>query len=146
MKYAGLVATLFMLPVMAAAQLGSSDYIVAEVPFQFTVNNKSVPAGKYIVKPALEGSSTLAIENETINAHAAFFVIEENAASGNGNALVFHKYGDQYFLSGIRLNASIIKRLSESKQEADLHARNTTGLEKVSIAALKYCTPTGDKK
>jgi hypothetical protein len=134
-----------MLPVMAAGQLGSSDYIVAEVPFQFMVGNRSVPAGTYVVRPALEGSSTLAIEDEAINVHAAFFVTEESTASGKGNSLVFHKYGDQYFLSGIRLNGSIIERLSESKQEADLHARNTTGAEKVSIAALKY-DPAGRQK
>jgi hypothetical protein len=131
-----------MLPVMAAAQMGSSNiyYIVAEVPFQFMVGNRSVPAGTYVVKPApaLEGTSTLVIENKTVNAHAAFFVTEENTKAGKGNSLVFHKYGDEYFLSGIQLNGSTIERLSENKQEADLHARNATAPEeKVFVAALK---------
>jgi hypothetical protein len=138
LKNAALVAMFFMLPAMAAGQLGSSDYIVAEVPFRFMVGNRSVPAGTYIVKPALDGCPTLAIENERLNVHAAFFVTAENTASGKGNSLVFHKYGEQYFLSGIRLNGSIIEELPESKQEADLHARNITGAEKVSIATLNH--------
>lgn len=129
LKHAGLVAMLFMFSVVATGQLGSSDYIVAEVPFQFMVGNRPVPAGTYIVKPALEGPSTLAIENEKANVHAAFFVTEENTATGKGNSLVFHKYGDRYFLSGIRLNGTIIERLRESKPEADLHGRNATVLK-----------------
>jgi hypothetical protein len=48
MKFATriLALTVTLLPILAAAQLGSSDKIVFQVPFQFTVANKVVPAGQ----------------------------------------------------------------------------------------------------
>ena len=140
MKHARLtlVATLMMLPVVASAQLGPSQHIVVEVPFQFTVDNSAVPAGTYVVKPAyLWNSSMLVIENEKAKVHVAYFVSYENAQTGQGTSLIFHKYGERYFLSGIRLNGTTIERLSERKQEAELRAQNTAAAEKASLAALK---------
>jgi len=127
-----------MLPVVAVAQLGGpTQQIVTEVPFQFTVGNSPLPAGTYIIlKPGYLWSSTLVIENDKAKVHVPFFVSYENAQTGQGTSLIFHKYGDRYFLSGIRLNGSTIERLSESKQEAELRAQQTTA-EKASMAALK---------
>ena len=132
-----LTATLLMLPAMAVAQLGPSNHIVTEVPFQFMVGNSALPAGTYIVKQAYADSIMLAIENESAKVHIGFLVSEEKARTGQGTSLIFHRYGDRYFLSGIRLNRGIIERLSESKAEVELRARNATEEEKVSIAALK---------
>jgi len=107
------------------------------VPFQFMVGNSALPAGTYIVKQAYADSIMLAIENESAKVHIGFLVSEEKARTGQGTSLIFHRYGDRYFLSGIRLNRGIIERLSESKAEVELRARNATEEEKVSIAALK---------
>ena len=133
-----LTATLLVFPAMAVAQLGPSNHIVTEVPFQFMVGNSALPVGTYIVKRVDEDSMImLAIENESAKVHIGFLVSEEKARTGQGTSLIFHRYGDRYFLSGIRLNRGIIERLSESKAEAELRARNATEEEKVSIAALK---------
>ena len=125
MKHAGLtlIAALLMLPGMAAAQLGPSDTIVTEVPFQFMVGDRSVPAGRYIVKLVYEESPMMVIENDRAKVRVAFLVNEEEARVGEGISLIFHKYGDHYFLRGIRLNGSTIEHLSESKVEAEFRAR-----------------------
>ena len=133
-----LAATFLMLPAMAVAQLGPSNHIVVEVPFQFMVGNRALPAGRYIVKQAYEESLMLAIENTSAKVRIVFHVNEEKAQTGQGTSLIFHQYGGRYFLNGIRLNEGIIERLSESKAEAGLRARNATASEgKVSVAALK---------
>ena len=140
MKFATLTftATLLMVPAMAVAQLGPSNHIVTEVPFQFMVDNRAVPAGTYVVKQVYEGPLMLAIENTSAKVHVVFLVTEEKAQTGQGTSLIFHQYGGRYFLSGIRLSEGIIERLSESKAEAELRARNaTTAEEKVSVTALK---------
>lgn len=130
------MAMLMMLPVVAAAQLGPSQHIVTEVPFQFMVGNSPLPPGTYVVK-RLWNSSALLIENDKAKVHVPFLVSYEKAQTGQDTSLIFHKYGDRYFLRGIRLNGSVIERLSESKQEAELRAQNTAAAKKASIAALK---------
>ena len=133
-----LAATLLMLPAMAVAQLGPSNHIVTEVPFQFMVDNRAVPAGTYVVKQVYEGPLMLAIENTSSKVHIVFLANEEKAQTGQGTSLIFHQYGNRYFLNGIRLNEGIIERLSESKSEAELRARNARAPEeKVPVAALK---------
>jgi len=130
-----LIGTLFMLPTLAAA---ASNHIVIEVPFQFMVDNRPVPPGTYIVKQTYEDSNRMAIENESVKIHLVFLVNKEQAQAGQGASLIFDQYGDRYFLNGVRLNEGIIERLSESKSEAELRARNARAPEeKVPVAALK---------
>jgi hypothetical protein len=101
------------------------------------VGNRTVPAGTYTVKQEYEGSLILAIENTSAKVHIVLLAGEEKAQTGQGTSLIFHQYGDSYFLNGIRLNEGLIERLSESKAEAELRAENATAAEKASMAALK---------
>jgi hypothetical protein len=145
MKYAkmlhGLLLTLLpmLLPIVAAAQLASTDKLVFEVPFEFTAANKVVPAGECIVQPAVIGENALSIRNVAakVDFFSSTFRDESKKASG-AYALVFHKYGDRYFLTGIKLAASrTTYRLPENKAEAELRARNMSATEEIVLAALK---------
>ena len=52
-------------------------------------------------------------------------------------ALVFKRYGDRYFLSGIKLEGSkIAYRLPESKAAAELRAENVSATEETVLATL----------
>ena len=108
MKYAKqmLALALTLLPALAAAQLHSGERILAQVPFEFMVANKPVPAGEYIVQPVTMDGRTLVIRNTT--ARLGMF---SQAALSEGRktaayTLVFHKYGAQYLLvyRQLRLN------------------------------------------
>jgi hypothetical protein len=106
MKYAKrmLALALTSLPILAVAQMVSSTRIVSQVPFPFTVANKHVPAGQYTVEPATNGGRTLAIRS--IGAKVGLFTpaIPTLAKKASGSyALVFHKYGNTAFLTGIKL-------------------------------------------
>ena len=141
MKHANwlVVVTLVVLSSMAAAQLIGSSRVVAQVPFEFMVANKIVPAGECEVQAITMDGRTLVIRNA--EAKVGLFSPTSQWESKQGAshyALVFKHYGDRYFLSGIRLQGSkITYRLRESKLEAELRAKNGAATEETLRAALK---------
>ena len=63
---------------------------------------------------------------------------DETRTPAANYALVFHKYGDQYFLWGMKVKGSrTIYRLPESKAEAELLARNEPVTEEILLASLQ---------
>jgi hypothetical protein len=141
MKHANwlVVVTLVLLSGMAAAQLNSRTRVVAQVPFEFMVANKIVPAGEYEVQAITMDGRTLVIRNA--EAKVGLFSPSSQWESKQGAshyALVFKHYGDRYFLAGIQLQGSKITcRLPESKVEAELRAQSVAATEETLRASLK---------
>jgi len=110
----------------------------AKVPFQFRAGNTVVPAGQCAVQRAGLNPGTLVIRND--GAKIALFATAQrvNAPKGSsGNALIFHKYGERYFLSGIRVAGSTIAyELPEGKYEAELRAQNVPASQEIVLAQL----------
>jgi hypothetical protein len=130
--------TLTLLPLLAAAQMRSNDKLVANVPFQFKAGEKAVPAGECIVQSATMGGRTLAILNVAAKTSTLVPAMPEEPNEAAGRyTLVFHKYGDRYFLTGIRQGGKTIDRLPESGAEAELRAQNVAVTEEVLLASLK---------
>jgi len=140
MKYATrmLAIVVTMMPLLASAQLGSNG-LVAKVPFQFRAGNTVVPAGQCIVQRAGTDPRTLLIRNS--GAKVALFAMARmvSATKGSsGNALIFHKYGERYFLSGIRVSGSpTAYQLPEGKAEAELRAQNVPASQETLLAQLQ---------
>ena len=134
-----LALTLTILPLLAAAQLSDNDRIVAQVPFEFVVGARSIPAGECSVRLAARGWRTLMIHNQA--AKMALFAptsLDETKQASGHYALVFHKLADKYFLAEIKLAGSnAIYRLPQSKAEAELLSQNVTLTEKILLASLK---------
>ncbi len=141
MKYAKRIfaLTLIVLPVLAAAQLSSTDRIVTQVPFDFMVGNKHVPAGECVVRSAFMGGNALVIHNATAKVSLFSSAIPaETKKAASVYALVFHKYGDQHFLAGLKLAGSkTTYRLPQSKAEAEILAQNVPATEEILLASLK---------
>ena len=133
------VMTLVVLSGMAAAQKIGSTRIVAQVPFEFMVANKIVPAGECIVQAATMDSKTLVIRNSEANVSLmSTSSTAEGKQDASHYALVFKRYGDRYFLSGIKLqDSNITYLLPESKVEAELRAQNVAATEETLLASLK---------
>jgi len=131
--------TLVVLSGMAAAQLDSRSKIVAQVPFEFVVANKVVPAGEYAVRVANIDGHILDISDARTNV-GVFSPSSrtETKQPASHCALVFNQYGDRYFLSGIKLQGSkIAYRLPESKAEAELRAQNVSPIVETLLASLE---------
>ena len=136
-KWAVAIAFL-MLSGMAVAQIGSSR-IVTNVPFEFMVANKLVPAGQCIVQAATMDGQNLMISNAgaKVGLISSTSTSEEKSRAAH-YALVFTRYGDRYFLSGIKLEGSKIRyRLPESKVERELRAKNVTSTEETLVATSR---------
>jgi hypothetical protein len=141
MKHANwlVVVTLVVLSGMAAAQLIGSTKVVAQVPFEFMVANKTVPAGEYTVQAFTMDGNTLMIRNQEAKVGLVSPSSQsEGKQEASHYALVFKHYGDRYFLSGIKLQGSnITYRLPESKVEAELRAQSAPATEESLRASLK---------
>ena len=110
------LVTLAALP--AAAK--SVDGMRAQVPFDFHVGNKLVRAGNYTVDSMTADELLIRISN---GKDVASTTTNSTRERGNGESrprLVFHKYGDQYFLSAVWGADSTGRTLSESKRERNL--------------------------
>jgi hypothetical protein len=133
------VAMLVVFSGMALAQLNSNSTIVAEVPFEFVAANKIVPAGECKLQTATMDGKTLVIRN--VGAKTSLFAstsMTEEGQAASHYALIFNRYGDQYFLTGVKIEGSnIIYRLPESRAEMELQAQNAPSTEETLFASLK---------
>jgi len=137
-KWAVLVM-LVTLSGLAVAQMIGSTRIVTEVPFEFVAGNRIVPAGECAVQAGTLDRQTLQLNN--VAAKVGLFLrtsTTESKAGAGHYALVFHRYGDQYFLTGVKLQGSKISyRVQESKAEAELRARNASATDETLLAYTK---------
>ena len=97
--------------------------VKATVPFDFTINNTTVPAGTYIISSTSQ--DVLRISDQK-HVHLLTTALMDSSNADKGNVLVFHKYGNQYFLSEIRSkDSSMNLRLPVWKTEKQARAAQT---------------------
>jgi hypothetical protein len=83
----------------ASAQIdGDLD---ADIPFQFHVGPKELPAGRYRVHVLDEGTQRIMEITSADGSTSALFQVQESDAKSAPaqSELIFNKYGDDYFLS-----------------------------------------------
>jgi hypothetical protein len=108
------------------AQTKQGD-VTADIPFPFVVATQTLPAGHYIVSPL--NTDNLSIHDASnhnifVPAHSAQRPMNDNRCK-----LVFHRYGDTYFLSEVWVAGNAMgKALFRSRAERDLAA---SGKEKM---------------
>jgi hypothetical protein len=123
---------------LAAAQ-SASPRIVAQVPFDFMVSNKTIPAGEIVLKSDNPEKSLWLVRNT--DAKAGLFSlasVTDQTMDATNTLLTFHRYGNQYFLSEIRVEGSNVSyQLPETKAETEIRARNLTPADSKIVATLK---------
>jgi len=75
--------------------------MTANIPFEFTVANKKLPAGEYSVTRAQETSGDLILQINSKDGRESIsrLTIPVNTLEPKDDSrLVFHRYGDEYFL------------------------------------------------
>lgn len=117
----------------------------ATVPFEFTVGEKTLAAGDYYVDSITQSGDTIRIGNTESLATVASLTIPADGTSKNAK-LVFHRYGQHYFLAQVWSGASNEGRqLMKSRQERAIekesgrlaalrHQKTRTTYETVEIA------------
>jgi hypothetical protein len=92
---------LMLTAVSVCAQSERSE--VLNIPFNFIVAGKTLPAGEYTVEPNKKDSHKVWLVQSRDGRTSALFTTMPVRASETQEKtkFVFHKYGDQYFLSQI---------------------------------------------
>ena len=119
MKQITALALFLAATIITAGKAIAQDYAVqATIPFSFTVNGKQLPAGNYTIGTDVTSPRILKISDRTQHANALAMSMPAAEEKHKSNQLVFHKYGDQYFLCEIRSQQSSLNvELPTSRQE-----------------------------
>ena len=91
--------TVFAAAVLALPLCAEEATFRVDVPFEFSVRNTTAPAGTYDIRVLAGQEVQLVVGNDCYFLHAAW-----GASSYTGSheaKLVFHRYGNQYFLSQV---------------------------------------------
>jgi hypothetical protein len=120
--------------VTAGSALAQDHRAKATVPFNFTVNGSRLPAGNYTIGSDSAIANVLTITERDKSVHIMALGQTDPNYSGTSSKLVFHKVGNQYFLSDICYSDSSTKvhfptskaekRARTETQEAGLRVNN----------------------
>jgi len=117
----GLVSMFALLGAVTSANAQLSSPIRAKIPFDFNVGKKKLPAGEYTFRRLSDFSDnkTMFVNNVDGSVHLFKSILEAQVLTPkNQSVLVFHKYGDQYFLEQIWLKGELEgTQLPESRTE-----------------------------
>src|SRR5690242_10276270 len=115
-----IAAALMVMPMLATAQLAHTVSISTQVPFEFVVGDRVVPAGKCVLQAANAAADTILIRND--DKMVRLFSSTSLGDARNvpaSNQLVFHKYGERYFLAAVRVQGTRIMYWLPGEQAGD---------------------------
>ncbi len=129
--------------VTANGQL-SSHLVTADIPFDFIVADQTFPAGKYTVRTSSDNGKVLKIAS--LDAKSSIVRLSNSVTDSQGtnrNArMVFHRYGQDYFLAEVWSGENSGRQLIKSKKEVKLEheraliAKSDSSRETVEVLAL----------
>lgn len=140
----GLIMSVLVVGVMMVASVApanaQNNSVSANVPFEFTIGGKSLPAGEYMVRAFTQNGNTLAVSNKSSSKSAIRLSIPIQAASESKNTkLVFHRYGPRYFLAEVWVAGEKTGRqLLKSKEESTIESQLAVVLPKGELLASTY--------
>jgi hypothetical protein len=132
------VAAIIGIGASATTASAQNSMVRAYVPFEFTVGETALARGVYDVADVGGSTAVLLVRSMF---HGAF-VLGLRAEPVDGvdtPALVFHRYGDRYFLREIRMSGLSAIDLPETPVEREAAARvaNRFDATVITIAALR---------
>lgn len=111
----------------------------AYVPFEFTVGNQTLPAGRYDVSQITTGGRTISVRNRQ-NGESAVRLssLLKQFEPAKRSVLVFNRIGDSYFLSEVWLGGEtdgrqVLKSKAEESARRDVAMISPKHYERVEI-------------
>jgi hypothetical protein len=125
-----------------SANAQTSQRVNAQVPFDFIVGDKTLCAGKYSISSAMQGGSALLVQNVEAKIGAIRLTDQVQTRSNKTNPrLVFHRYGQTYFLAEVWQGGDTGRALHASKTERALRRERSliaqTSYETVELIASR---------
>ena len=131
-----LVVVLALATAVVSANAQSANKVVADIPFEFSVGYKTMAAGEYIVQPVATAGDALMIRSAD-NKTSALRPSESTGQMKNKTQarLVFHRYGERYFLAEVWNGADTSGRQLLKSQEERAIASQLAGIASMSDAS-----------
>jgi hypothetical protein len=114
-----------------------AQQLKANIPFDFTVGNTTMPAGEYTVSSSHRNFVDLKSADRTLMATVGGSQSYNEAKSSSGGELVFARYGDHYFLDSVLCHNVSALNLDITKSKAEKSARVHSLEAKSSSEGLK---------
>ena len=93
--------SLFLLLAVTSVQAQSGGSLQVNIRFDFQIGDKVLPAGDYTVRPLTRNTMLVkSTDGSEIQVAMAWDAVDPSGKA-NRNKLVFHRYGNQYFLSQV---------------------------------------------
>ncbi|HYL36503.1 MAG TPA: hypothetical protein VEV17_11365 [Bryobacteraceae bacterium] len=128
---------LLRISMIAALVAGASqaENYYANVPFDFQVGDKTAPAGEYVVDPSANSDFVVIRSADRKESFAVMATSVNSADYARTGKLVFHRYGDRYFLSEIWSRGSDAgRKLRGTPRERELIAQGKMHKTQTAIA------------
>lgn len=148
-----MVVVIALTTAVASGQTQSTNgaaKLVANIPFEFNIGYKMMPAGEYSVERIVSAGDSLLIKNAD-GSLCALRLSEATSRIKNQKQarLVFHRYGDKYFLAEVWNGVDDIGRQlvkSEDERAVERESRSASNeseaahatYQRVEIAALPH--------
>ena len=137
-----LVLVVMLSLVTASATKAQSSRQVANIPFDFVVESEELQAGEYRVEAASSTGMAMKISGEHKGVYRLSSTITASRRAETGK-LVFHRYGNRYFLAeiwtpGESVGRELLKSKDEKAVERELAAaKSSRQYERVEVAVAR---------
>jgi hypothetical protein len=129
--YVALLSVVAAVPFhQASAQ--TEERMAVTVPFAFHVGQATLPAGSYTIVRTNILRGVIGITGADPKLHVDSLVMIDSWGKARGNLAVFHRYGNQYFLSRI-VRSDTHTELYLTPSKAEKRARHQTELAGLAI-------------
>ena len=127
--------------VAAQAQNNGRPSLRVNIPFEFNVGSKIMPAGEYLVRSVNEDASTnlLMIQSRDGKANAMLIMTTVEGKAQESAKLIFNRYGNRYFfaeawIDGTRTGLQAFRSRAERVAQRELAGIKATA----ETVALKH--------
>ena len=134
--------SLLSLLLVAGSAIAQDSYVRANVPFSFTIGDKTLPAGTYSITRIGRGVETLLLQSQS---GASKMMVGSNSVQNHNpstkSKLVFNRYRDHYFLSEIwEEGATCGRQIPKTSREKELAKELAASVnhERIEIVAGLY--------
>ena len=133
------VGLAFAATAVSANAQTTSAHVIANIPFEFVVGTATLPAGKYTVRAATSNSEALRISSrDTESSAIRLSSLVKDKSEKRKARMVFHRYGQQYFLAEVWSGDNYGRQVFESKRERNLRREIEMIASKTNSASEGY--------
>ncbi|MDQ2921028.1 MAG: hypothetical protein M3R52_05380 [Acidobacteriota bacterium] len=101
----------------AVSANAQSQRVIANIPFEFVVGDKTLPGGEYSLRSASAASDALMVQGADNGKSAVRLSYPAKEKDKTHARLVFHRYGQSYFLAEVWDGQNTGRQIVKSRQE-----------------------------